>query len=80
MLLMLVGVFLFSADHSHDHELPALAGRHGRRARAWSLAAEIDHLASLRDRGDLSVDEFAVAKSRVLAGLDSSLVTASGGS
>jgi voltage-gated potassium channel len=80
MLLMLVGMFLFSAITATITSFLLSQGDTDDRAGAWSLASEIDHLASLRDRGELSVEEFAMAKGRVLAGLDSSLVTASGGS
>ncbi len=67
MLLMLVGVFLFSAITATITSFLLSEGGTDERPGAWSLAAEIDHLASLRDRGDLSSDEFAVAKSRLLS-------------
>jgi len=80
MLLMLVGVFLFSAITATITSFLLSQGETEGPPGGRSLAEEIDHLASLRDRGDLSSAEFAMAKRRVLADLDISLESTGGGS
>jgi hypothetical protein len=66
MVLLLVGVFPFSAVTATITSFLLSQGATDQGPGEQGLAAEIDHLATLRDRGDLSADEFATAKRQLL--------------
>ncbi len=66
MLLMLLGVFLFSAITATITSLLLRIGADPE-ADHGSLAGEIERLAALRNRGELSTEEFEDAKTRVIA-------------